>query len=263
MLGLVLSKDAGKQLSQEDVRTYVLSKMVDMPDEPSNEEPQSPGSLIAHGLSPRLNVVFDVDHTLIYACDKKESRVLPGTVRNTHLLRLNSGFEMMLVVREGIYEMFDFLEPFCTFYVYSHGLKEYIDKILTIIDPDMKWFKNRGERVLAPIDNHQQLLWKQRGKSFLDFRCENDKSKALFSQAELSRAIVIDDQFLAIKSTERVCMIQSKKFLKYFDCLVTKQKQIECKAYQYPVRMPEECQVFVNTADDSFSFFVSIDVLNS
>ena len=130
MLGLVLSKDADKQLSQEDVRTYVLSKMVDMPDEPNSEEPQSPGSLIAHGLSPRLNVVFDVDHTLIYACDRKESRVLPGTVKNTHLLRLNSGFEMMLVVREGIYEMFEFLEPFCTFYVYSHGLKEYIDKIL-------------------------------------------------------------------------------------------------------------------------------------
>ena len=155
MLGLLLSKNAGKELTQEDVRTYVLSKMVDMPDEPNTEEPQSPGCLITHGLSPRLNVVFDVDHTLIYACDRRESRVLPGTVKNTHLLKLNSGFEMMLVVREGIYEMFEFLQPFCTFYVYSHGLKEYIDKILQIIDPEGKWFQNREERVLAPADNHQ------------------------------------------------------------------------------------------------------------
>ena len=38
-LGVLLSQDAGKQLSQEDVRTYVLSKMVEMPDEPNNEEP--------------------------------------------------------------------------------------------------------------------------------------------------------------------------------------------------------------------------------
>jgi hypothetical protein len=42
---------------------------------------------------------------------------------------------MLLIVREGIYEMFEYLEPFCTFYVYSHGIKEYIDKILELIDP--------------------------------------------------------------------------------------------------------------------------------
>ena len=80
--------------------------------------------------------------------------MMPGTTKDTHLLRLNDvrGTEMTLVVREGIHEMFEFLEPFCTFFVYSHGLKNYIDLILEKIDPDYRYFKNRHERVLAPKD---------------------------------------------------------------------------------------------------------------
>ena len=98
--------------------------------------PQSPGTLITNRLSPRLNVVFDVDHTLIYACDRRESRIIPGTMKNTHLLKLSNGFEMILIVREGVYEMLEYLAPFCTFFVYSHGLREYIERILDIIDPE-------------------------------------------------------------------------------------------------------------------------------
>jgi hypothetical protein len=36
--------------------------------------------------------------------------------------------------------MFEFLLPFCTFYAYSHGLKDYIHKILSIIDPEERYF---------------------------------------------------------------------------------------------------------------------------
>ena len=98
--------------------------------------------------------MFDVDHTLIYACDRRESRIKPGTLKNTHLLKLSNGFEMILIVREGVYEMLEYLAPFCTFFVYSHGLREYIERILDIIDPKQKWFKNREERVLAPKDSY-------------------------------------------------------------------------------------------------------------
>lgn len=62
---------------------------------------------------------------------------------------------MTLVVREGIYEMFEYLAPFCTFFIYSHGLKQYIHKILDVIDPEHKYFTNREERVLAPRDTHE------------------------------------------------------------------------------------------------------------
>ena len=100
--------------------------------------PLTPGNIVAEGLSSRLNVIFDVDHTLIYAFDRFLANIVPGTTKDTHLLKLNDarGTEMTLVVREGIHEMFEFLEPFCTFFVYSHGLKSYIDLILDKIDPN-------------------------------------------------------------------------------------------------------------------------------
>ena len=61
-------------------------------------------------------------------------------------------FSMCAIVREGVQEMLDFLSEFCNFYVYSHGLKEYILKVLNVLDPDQKYFKNRERTVLAPKD---------------------------------------------------------------------------------------------------------------
>jgi len=60
---------------------------------------------------------------------------------------------MTLIVRDGVYEMLEFLAPFCTFFAYSHGLKDYILAILNILDPYERFFLKRSERVLAPIDN--------------------------------------------------------------------------------------------------------------
>ena len=37
-LGKVLQNDAGRPLTQDEIRTHVLSKMFDMPDEPQNQD---------------------------------------------------------------------------------------------------------------------------------------------------------------------------------------------------------------------------------
>ena len=100
---------------------------------------------------------------------------------------------MTLVVRDGIQAMFEFLEPFCTFYVYSHGLKNYIDLILEKIDPDHRFFKERHERVLAPLNSEEQHMMRQNSKSFTDFRKPGNKSQCLFTPAELQRTLIIDD----------------------------------------------------------------------
>lgn len=104
------------------------------------------------GLSPKLNVVFDVDHTLIFAQDKRSMSLRPGVHPNVHVMRLKDGLEMVVVVREGVYEVLEFLLPFCNFYAYSHGLKDYILQILQILDPNEKFFLKRKERVIAPVD---------------------------------------------------------------------------------------------------------------
>ena len=142
------------------VRAHIIEECIDHETTSSDKTrvptrtPELLGSIVEHGLSPKLNVIFDVDHTLIYAFERRWTNMIPGTTRDTHLLKLNDvhGTEMTLVVREGIQEMFEFLQPFCTFYVYSHGLKSYIDLILDKIDPDQRFFKNRHERVVAPLN---------------------------------------------------------------------------------------------------------------
>jgi hypothetical protein len=63
---------------------------------------------------------------------------------------------MWLVVRFGVFEMLDYLKTFCNFYVYSHGLHEYIQEILKAIDPDMKYFTNLKTTVVAPRDGTEQ-----------------------------------------------------------------------------------------------------------
>lgn len=62
---------------------------------------------------------------------------------------------MWLVVRFGVYEMLDYLITFSNFYVYSHGLKQYIFEILKAIDPEEKYFKNRKFTVVAPRDQQE------------------------------------------------------------------------------------------------------------
>ena len=172
----------------------------------SEKAPVTPGNIVQEGLSSRLNVIFDVDHTLIYAFDRGFANVMPGTTRDTHLLRLHDsrGTEMTLVVREGIQEMFEYLEPFCTFYVYSHGLKSYIERILDVIDPHQRFFRERHERVLAPKDPKEQQKMREHAKNFKDFRRNgNPHNEYLFTPAELERCLIIDDQYLAIHPENR------------------------------------------------------------
>ena len=48
--------------------------------------------------------------------------------------------------------MLEFLSEFCTLFVYSHGIKSYIDGVLKVLDPEERFFLERDKRVLAPRD---------------------------------------------------------------------------------------------------------------
>ena len=63
---------------------------------------------------------------------------------------------MYLIVREGVPEILEYLSAFCNLYAYSHGQKEYILKILQVLDPSEKFFLKRSERVIAPEDEKEQ-----------------------------------------------------------------------------------------------------------
>ncbi len=78
--------------------------------------------LVEKKVAQKLNIVFDIDHTLIFAFDTRFSNnLLPGSTPDTKLLKLNFGYDMTLVIRQGVYEMLEFLSQFCDLYAYSHG----------------------------------------------------------------------------------------------------------------------------------------------
>lgn len=73
--------------------------------------------------------------------------------------------EFVLIIRDGVIQMLERLQSFCEFYAYSHGVHNYVMKIIEKLDPDQKYFKQREQRVLAPKDPDQQSRFKEMGKS--------------------------------------------------------------------------------------------------
>lgn len=67
--------------------------------------------LIDSKVAQRLNIVFDIDHTLIFSQDARRGSegFMAGSTHDTHLMRLSHGHEMVLVVRQGTRELLEFL----------------------------------------------------------------------------------------------------------------------------------------------------------
>jgi hypothetical protein len=120
---------------------------------------------------------------------------------------------MWLIVRYGVPEALEYLSKFCNFYVYSHGLRHYIDEILKYLDPDEKYFIDRDWKVLAPHDQVEQMAFVKKQKSLYDFKNPNDRSKSIFGPEDINKTLIIDDQWAAIKETDH--LVISKKFLRF------------------------------------------------
>ena len=102
----------------------------------------------------------------------------------------NGTITMLIVIREGVLDILEFLSEFCNFYVYSHGMKEYILKILHVLDPTNKYFKNRETSVIAPTDKLEQDRFVFNKKSVFDFKDPFTK-QPLFKEDD---CLIIDDQ---------------------------------------------------------------------
>jgi len=63
--------------------------------------------LINEKVAKRLNIVFDIDHTLIFSHphDPRVSNLKPGSTDDTRLLKLGFGMEYTLVIRKYASEM--------------------------------------------------------------------------------------------------------------------------------------------------------------
>ena len=61
-----------------------------------------PGKLVDAQPKWRINVVFDIDHTLIFAMDKRLHPNLKDKNWEIHEMTLKGGHQMWLIVRYGV-----------------------------------------------------------------------------------------------------------------------------------------------------------------
>eukprot|EP00347_Sterkiella_histriomuscorum_P000185 403376855 len=202
---------------------------------------ESPAYLIKNGYAKRLNIIFDVDHTLVFSVDHMSSVVIANDETIPKISMSNGRSSHSVIVREGVTELLVFLSEFCNFYVYSHGLKDYIMKVLNILDPSQKYFKNREHTVLAPIDSAEQLKFNISKKSIYDIR-DPVTGKPLFRNQDV---LIIDDQLHAIKQQDVGHLIQSKKFAKHIE------KLLDSDSRNYPVYQYGNVQTPYNYTKDS------------
>ena len=134
----------------------------------------TPANLASKNPKSKLNIIFDIDHTLIFTllcaefpqkgngvesileAIEIDPKIDPSWNKRVHKIVVNN-VALFLFVRFGVPEMLEYLSTFCNFYVYSHGLRPYIDEILKVLDPDEKYFKNRNATVLAPLNQIEQF----------------------------------------------------------------------------------------------------------
>jgi len=94
------------------------------------------GQLVKENLAPRLNLVWDIDNTLIHAQEYHP-------VYHSEFLKLEenrvitvNGTRFLLTIRFGAIELLREMATFCNMFVYSKGVRVYIDAILNELDPD-------------------------------------------------------------------------------------------------------------------------------
>ena len=138
----------------------------------------TPGKVAVLQPQFKLNLVLDIDHTLIFSIEKslypnlyaEQSKNWPNKIHEIKFTMsdehntISKEIEMWIIVRFGVLEMLEFLSSYCNLYVYSLGIKAYIFAILDIIDPDSKYFKDREATVVCPENKKEQLMMHKLGK---------------------------------------------------------------------------------------------------
>ena len=110
------------EIDQDVKRENFLNKVQEL----KNQGLLTPGTVAKLDENQKMNIIFDIDHTLIIALGHN---LYPNLYqdyqdqygKNLHKISLNTGkgqkAEMWLVVRYGVIEMLDYLQTFCNFYV--------------------------------------------------------------------------------------------------------------------------------------------------
>ena len=155
--------------------------------QPSQSQPPPlPPSHVSGG---KLELVLDLDHTLVHACEL-HSDALPPSDAHTFSLRPHLGApeaRYKLKLRDGVRAFLKEARSFCTLHVYTMGSQSYTRQVLSLIDPALTFDGQilcRRDGDDAPFEKSVAHLV-QNDKSLTDEASRN---------AMRDRMIVIDDR---------------------------------------------------------------------
>ena len=155
--------------------------------QPSQSQP--PPLPPSHGSGGKLELVLDLDHTLVHACEL-HSDALPPSDAHTFSLRPHLGApeaRYKLKLRDGVRAFLKEARSFCTLHVYTMGSQSYTRQVLSLIDPALTFDGQilcRRDGDDAPFEKSVAHLV-QNDKSLTDEASRN---------AMRDRMIVIDDR---------------------------------------------------------------------
>lgn len=146
----------------------------------------------------RLELVLDLDHTLVHACELGHSahaRLDASEAARSFSLRKHPSAPEMrykLCLRDGVHAFLREVRTFCVVHVYTMGSQSYTRQVLTFIDPASSAID--GD-ILCRKDDDEQAF----EKSLYHFEGCNDPA----AQRRRDRMIIIDDR-------EEVWCVQSR-----------------------------------------------------
>ena len=110
---------------------------------PSNDI-EDPPSISLDLPLPKLEVILDLDSTLLEAIQEEQLRVpAPAEAQKIHFDIGSKKYTYYILLRPGIFEFLTNLTQFCRAWIYTSGARQYTLEAMRVLDPSSAFFSDR------------------------------------------------------------------------------------------------------------------------
>ena len=116
------------------------------------EQKFSFSKIFSLGYGHKINLVLDLDHTLIQAfsidfAHEKQSNI-EELIQQKKAFKIafaidDKKFNMFVIGRPFLWTFLRHMSEFCNIYLYTHGIKEYAEAVIEAIDPEQRYFSSK------------------------------------------------------------------------------------------------------------------------
>ncbi|MCB9207628.1 MAG: hypothetical protein H6611_10040 [Ignavibacteriales bacterium] len=197
----------------------------------------------------KLNLVLDLDETLVSSLHNPlEMSIARGNISKQnsriHFNTLKIKFDkdethsVLVFYRPKIFFFLDIISKYYNIFVYSHGMKDYVNEILDNIDPGRKIFVPKNI-VANPLKT--QVMDKER-------KC---LSKLGLNNENIKKTLIIDDLLNVWLEEYRNNIIISKKFFPFFEMSENKARN-----FGYSMLFDEEIKNYLSFSKTDTDYYL-------